>query len=105
MKGIEGLPLKYLILILVAVIVIGVVLTIVNQFSSSAGAGAEQLGDTLDTQLDATTANTCESVAGCAWAENTTDSSCVCASSDCTSFGGSETCTWSETGPTCTCAA
>jgi len=76
MKGIEGLPLKYLILILVGVVVIGMVLTVVNQFASTAHTGADQLGDTLGKQLNQTTKNACESVAGCNW--NTTESECQC---------------------------
>jgi hypothetical protein len=69
MKGIEGLPLKYLILILVAVIVIGVVLTVVNQFSNTAITGADQLDNILGEQLNTTTKNTCEAIAGCTWNE------------------------------------
>lgn len=76
MKGIEGLPLKYLILILVATIVIGVVLTVVNQFTGTAQVGASQLGDTLGKQLNATTKDVCEGIGNCTWNSDTNECEC-----------------------------
>ena len=75
MKGIEGLPLKYLILILVGVIVIGVALTMVGNFSSSVIGGSEDLTGTLNETLGYKNQQICESI-GCTW--NTTSTACDC---------------------------
>jgi hypothetical protein len=72
MKGIEGLPLKYIVLLLVAALVIGVVITVVTTFTGTAMKGSEGVTSTLETGLETYNQDTCISVGGNWDASNTT---------------------------------
>jgi hypothetical protein len=52
MKGIEGLPLKYVVMILAASVIIVSVLYITNVFTGMVIIGTEQTNQTLNTILD-----------------------------------------------------
>jgi len=52
LKGIEGLPLKYIALIVVAALIIGVVFGIVNLFAGVAIEGAETTTSGLETGIN-----------------------------------------------------
>jgi hypothetical protein len=75
LKGVEGLPLKYIAVILVAALVIGVVVSVITTFTGTATTGAGQLNQTVNAGLTAKNMQTCENL-GCTW--NTTNSTCVC---------------------------
>lgn len=75
MKGIEGLALQYIVLIVVAAIVIGAVFTIITTFTSTAGSQAKTLNQTVSTGFNNQTQKTCISL-GCTW--NTTTNACIC---------------------------
>ncbi len=66
MKGIEGLALKYIVIILVAALVIGVAFSVATTFTGMAARGAFDLNQTLDTITSNQTGQTCEMM-GCAW--------------------------------------
>jgi hypothetical protein len=57
MKGVEGLPLKYIIMLLVAVIIIATLIHVTNMFSATAIAGTEQANQTLNTVLEESLGN------------------------------------------------
>ncbi len=86
MKGVEGLPLKYIAIVLVAAIVIAAVYSIVSNFTSTASTNAQKFQNTSTGVLDAASADLCYS--GCAtntanltakaWEFNTTTALCNC---------------------------
>jgi len=53
-KGIEGLPLKYVVIILVAAIVIGIVLTMTSTLEGGITTSTEVLNNTLAERVNAT---------------------------------------------------
>lgn len=66
MKGIEGLALKYILLIVVAALVIGTAFAIVTTFAGTASSSARGLNQTLSVGQNQTNANACISL-GCKW--------------------------------------
>ena len=75
MKGVEGLPLKYIALIVVAALVIGVVFGIVNMFASTATGTASDTLETMDAVSGANNMNSCL-IGGGGW-DNTTSTCCI----------------------------
>jgi hypothetical protein len=75
MKGIEGLALKYIVIILVAALVIGVAFSVVTTFTGMAAGGASGLNSTLSAGLEKQTNMTCE-LFGCTWESAT--QTCTC---------------------------
>jgi len=75
MKGIEGLALKYSVLILVAALVIGVAFSVVTTFTSMAAGGASGLTSALSAGMEKQTNLTCMQF-GCVW-DGVTDT-CTC---------------------------
>ncbi|GEM_PF-3828999 len=75
MKGIEGLALKYIVIILVAALVIGVAFSVATTFTGMAAGGAAGLNSTLSAGLEKQTNLTCVQF-GCAW--ETATQTCVC---------------------------
>ena len=75
MKGIEGLALKYIVIILVAALVIGVVFSVVTTFTNMAGGGAAGLNSTLSAGMEKQTNMTCMQF-GCTWEAAT--QTCIC---------------------------
>jgi hypothetical protein len=63
MKGIEGLPLKYIIMLLVATLIIAALLQVTDMFSATAMAGTEQANQTLSTILEKSLGNVLENSA------------------------------------------
>jgi len=59
-KGVEGLPLKYIVMILAAAIIIAVLLQITGILSSTATTGTEQANQTLNTILEKSLGNVLE---------------------------------------------
>ena len=53
-KGIEGLPLKYVVIILVAAIVIGIVLTMTSTLEGGIVTSTEVLNNTMAERVNAT---------------------------------------------------
>lgn len=75
MKGIEGLALKYIVIILVAALVIGVAFSVVTTFTGMAAGGAAGLNSTLTAGLEKQTNMTCVQF-GCVW--NSGTQTCTC---------------------------
>lgn len=75
MKGIEGLALKYIVIILVAALVIGVAFSVVSSFTGLASGGAAGLNSTLSAGLGKQNAATCVQF-GCSW--NSVYNNCTC---------------------------
>ena len=75
MKGIEGLALQYIVLIVVAAIIIGAVFAIITTFTTTAGSQAKTLNQTVSTGFQNQTEKTCISF-GCTW--NATVNECHC---------------------------
>ena len=76
MKGIEGLALQYIVLIVVAAIIIGAVFAIVTTFTSTAGSQATSLNKTVSSGFNSSSVRACESISGCKW--NATIGECKC---------------------------
>jgi len=86
MKGVEGLPLKYIAIVLVAAIVIAAVYSIVTNFTSTASTNAQRFQNTSTGVLDAASSDLCYK--GCAtdtknitaktWEFNVTSGLCNC---------------------------
>ena len=74
MKGIEGLALQYIVVIVVAALVIGAIFTIVTTFTNTASSSSKTLNQTLSAGFNQQTEKTCVSFSGCQWLNN----SCVC---------------------------
>lgn len=75
MKGIEGLALKYIVIILVAALVIGVAFSVATTFTGMAAGGALGLNSTLSAGLEKQTNLTCVNF-GCVW--NSGTQTCTC---------------------------
>ena len=75
MKGIEGLALKYVLVILVAALVIGVAYTVISSFTDIVEGQGDQLSGMLTTGFKSVNNKTCESF-GCNW--NDTTGLCFC---------------------------
>jgi hypothetical protein len=76
MKGIEGLALKYVLIILVAALVIGTAVSIMTEFTSQVTASGGQLLGTTTTGFNKTNEKVCTSFDGCIW--NSTTQLCDC---------------------------
>ncbi len=74
MKGIEGMALQYIVLIVVAAIVVGAVFTIITTFTNTAGSQAKTLNQTVSTGFNASTAKACTGFGG-TW--NSTTNTCT----------------------------
>ena len=66
MKGIEGLALKYILLIVVAALVIGTAFAIITTFTNQASTSTRGLNQTLSAGQNSTNANACVNL-GCKW--------------------------------------
>ena len=75
MKGIEGLALKYVLVILVAALVIGVAYTVVSSFTDIVEGQGTQLSGMVTTGFNTVNNKTCQSF-GCTW--NDTIDVCIC---------------------------
>ena len=75
MKGIEGLALKYILLIVVAALVIGTAFAIVTTFTSQASISGNKLNQTISGGLDKTNEAACHNI-GCTWTNAT--HTCAC---------------------------
>ncbi len=64
MKGVEGLPLKYIAIVLVAAIVIAAVYSIVTNFTSSAQQNTERFNKTASGALNVSNAKLCSQACG-----------------------------------------
>ncbi|MEM7813417.1 MAG: hypothetical protein QW548_00780 [Candidatus Aenigmatarchaeota archaeon] len=71
----EGLPLKYIVIVLVAALVIGAVVAITTGFIGTAQSGASQLNQTFGAGVSKSAQQACEAL-GCMW--NATNQTCVC---------------------------
>ncbi len=66
MKGIEGLALKYILIIVVAAIIIGAAFGIIATFTDTAKSSAKSLNQTLAGGMNRTNVQACTSL-GCSW--------------------------------------
>ncbi len=77
MKGVEGLPLKYIAIVLVAAIVIAAVYSIVTSFTDSASTQTDKLGKTTSGVFKVASEDLCKKAgAGCVYAADTGDCTC-----------------------------
>ncbi len=75
MKGIEGLALKYILIIVVAAIIIGAAFGIISTFTDTAKTSASGLNQSLSVGLNKTNYQACINL-GCNW---TASNTCKCA--------------------------
>ncbi len=64
MKGIEGLPLKYIAIVLVAAIVITAVYSVVTTFTQTAGDQTDKLGKTTEGAFKKASLDLCNQACG-----------------------------------------
>lgn len=79
MKGVEGLALRYVLIILVAALVIGTVFTVVQTFTGMAASTGLSLVETTSTGFDQMSETACESFGtNCQWTDVNGTNTCVC---------------------------
>ena len=76
MKGIEGMALRYILIILIAALVIGTVYTVMSTFTGMVASSGSGLNSTLDAGLNRNNQLACESFGGCTW--NSENQTCAC---------------------------
>lgn len=76
MKGIEGMALRYILIIVIAALVIGTVYSVMSTFTGMVASSGSGLNSTLDAALNRNNQLACESISGCTW--DTDNNVCEC---------------------------